>query len=291
MTEDVKPMRSRLARLRGTPAAPESVAAAGSRAAGFAPWRTSAPRPPALAERPDRVREAPGPGEDRRASPVLERAEALGIPWERMICEEIEAERRLRALIADLDGETPLEALISLLRVSFLQSYRIRDRIQALVYEAQVSCHPKAVRALRRVFRRLTRGAPRDRLPLAEHLWFAYQRILMLQRVSRVAARSPRLSPGERAAWICAKTHCSYEDAAWAVSQRQSAGNRLDAAVARVRAEGFQLPRLGSEALSFATLRSMVRAAGLLPKRGSPRRARPRPAAPLVGLARSANFR
>jgi len=288
MTEDVQPVGPPTPAPRESGGAAGAGGAAGSRPVGFAPWRSSAPRPPALAGCSDRVREAPDVGEYRKASPVLERAEALGIPWERMISEEIEAERRLRALIADLDGETPLEALMSLLRVSFLQSYRIRDRIQALVYEAQVSCHPKAVRALRRVFRRLTGGAPRDRQPLAEHLWFAYQRILMLQRVSRVAARSPRLSAAERIAWICAKTHCSYEDAAWAVSQRQSAGNRLDAAVARVRAEGFQLPRLGSEARSFARIRSMVRAAGLLSKRGS-RSARRRPEAPLVRLARRSN--
>src|SRR5438105_13935805 len=188
MTEDVQPAGPPIPALRESGGAAGAGGAVGKRAGHFAPWRSSAPRPPALAERSDRAREAPEAGEGRSASPVLERADALGIPWERMISEEIEAERRLRALIADLDGETPLEALMSLLRVSFLQSYRIRDRIQALVYEAQVSCHPKAVRALRRVFRRLTGPSARDRLPLAEHLWFAYQRILMLQRVSRVAA-------------------------------------------------------------------------------------------------------
>jgi hypothetical protein len=60
---------------------------------------------------------------------------------------------------------------------------------------------------------------------------------------------------------VCSRTKCCYEDATWAVHREESRdrGSRLDAAVRRVREEGFLIPRARSEARSLAELRRLVR--------------------------------
>jgi hypothetical protein len=124
------------------------------------------------------------------------------------------------------------------------------------------------------VFQRLTGKASRDQAPFAEHLWFAYQRVLLLQRVIRAAERS-RGTTAERLAFVCLKTRCSYDDAAWAVCQEESSrrGHRLDAAIGKVREEGFQIPRANTEARSFAELRRAIRSSARLNRRSrAPRR-------------------
>ena len=224
------------------------------------PWR-----PAPEASGPD-APAAPGPPDARPE--IVRRAEALGIPWERILGEEIRVEQALRRYVDDLDAEWPLAAPMTVLSLSFLQSWRVRDRIQALTAAARGGFSQAAVRELRGVFQRLSGKALRDQAALAEHLWFAYQRVLLLHRVSLAASRC-RGPIAERVAFVCSRTRCSFDDAAWAVCQEGSRrqGHRLDAAVRKVREEGFQIPRAESEARAFAGLRSIVRASGRLARR------------------------
>jgi len=191
---------------------------------------------------------------------ALRRAEALGIPWERILAEEILAEQSLRRLVPDSAVEMPLTAATAALPLSFLKSWRVRDRIQSLSCEARSACSAAAIRELRLVSRRLIGAREREGRALAAHLWFAYQRILLLGRVCRAAARS-RGTAAERVAEVCVKARCGFDDAAWAVCLEESPrhGHRLDAAVRKVRDEGFHVPRERTEARSFAALRNAVR--------------------------------
>jgi hypothetical protein len=203
-------------------------------------------------------------------------AEALGLPWQRILREEIEAEHALRRLLEDVDGEWPLEAGLKILPASFLRSWRMRDRLHALWARSRVAFDRKARGQLRRVVASLLGKVPDDpnRTTLAEHRWFAYQRVLLLQRVSRAAERS-RGNLAERLAFVCDRARCRPDDAAWAVALEDAPrrGHRLDAAIRKAREEGFQIPRAATEARAFAALREMVRVSPLL-SRGR------RPAAP-----------
>jgi len=206
---------------------------------------------------------------------VLRRAEALGIPWQRIVTDEILAEQSLRRLGPDASLELPLIAATSALPLSFLRSWRVRDRIHNLSCEARSACSPAAIRELRIVSRRLIGAREREGRTLATHLWFAYQRVLLLGRVCRAAARS-RGATAERVADVCANARCGFDDAAWAVCLEESPrpGHRLDAAVRKVREEGFLIPRERTEARSFAALRKAVRrsphVAGRRRRRSSP---------------------
>ena len=205
---------------------------------------------------------------------LLRRAQELGIPWERILLDEIKSEQTLRRYLADVEADFPLWSTLSVLSFSFLQSWRVRDRIQALACQARGASAREAVRQLRLVFQRLTGKAARDQASFAEHLWFAYQRVLLLQRVSRAAARSHGTT-AERLASICSRTGCCFDDAAWAVCQEDlpRRGHRLDAAIRKTREEGFQVPRASSEANAFAELRNIVRTSPHLTRRqASPRR-------------------
>ena len=211
---------------------------------------------------------------------LLDRAEALGIPWERIVRDEIRAEEALRRYLADLDT-FPLAAGLTVLSFTFLQSWRVRDRIQALAGEARGISARSAVRQLRAIFRRLAGGAPREREAFAEHLWFAYQRVLLLQRACRAAAASRGPLP-ERARLVSKRTRCGFDDAAWALCHEGSRrnGHRLDAAIRKVRDEGFQIPRAETEARAFARLRAILRTAGRLERRRAPSRSRAAACAP-----------
>jgi hypothetical protein len=63
-------------------------------------------------------------------------------------------------------------------------------------------------------------------------------------------------------AFVCARTRCGFDDAAWAICREDSPrpGHRLDTAIGKVREEGFQIPRASTEAQSFAALRRIIRA-------------------------------
>src|SRR5262249_58879019 len=68
---------------------------------------------------------------------VLAEAEALGIPWQIILAKEIAAEKALRDSVENLDGDWPLSCLFSLLPYSLLQSWRARERIHPLSWEAR----------------------------------------------------------------------------------------------------------------------------------------------------------
>ncbi len=81
----------------------------------------------------------------------------------------------------------------------------------------------------------------------------------MLQRVRRAAGRS-RGTMAERLAFVCSTARCAFDDAAWALREEDSPlrGRRLEAAVRKVRDEGFLVPRAQTEARSLAELRRIA---------------------------------
>ncbi len=190
---------------------------------------------------------------------VLRRADVLEIPWERILLDEIQAEQTLRRYVESV-GDMPLATRLSLLSFGFLSSWRVRDQILTLSSAARSASFRNAVSQLRLVFRQLV-GQPERKADFSGHLWFAYQRVLLLQRVCRAARRS-RGSTAERLAFVCSATRCAFDDAAWAVGREEAPrpGHRLDAAIRKVREEGFQIPRASTEARSFAELRRITRA-------------------------------
>ncbi|HWZ86244.1 MAG TPA: hypothetical protein VN032_08585 [Thermoanaerobaculia bacterium] len=202
----------------------------------------------------------PARNTDEARFEILRRAEALEIPWERILLDEIQAEQTQRRYVEKV-AEMPLATRLSLLSSSFLSAWRVRDQIQALSCAARTTSLQSAVRQLRLVFRRLAGQPDRGNAALATHLWLAYQRVLLLQRVSRAARRS-RGTNAERMASTCSTARCSFDDAAWALCREETSapGHGLDAAVGKVRDEGFQIPRASTEARSFAELRRLVRA-------------------------------
>lgn len=235
--------------------------------------RLRASRPPSR-EAVAPILPEPSTSPDVSEPDVQRRARELGIPWERILREEIKAEETLRRYLADTEKDWPVWSAMAVLPLSFLHSWRLRDRIQALACQARAAAAPAALRQLRQIFQRLTGKSSPAAAALAEHLWFAYERVLLLQRVSRAAVRSRGSTP-ERLAFVCSRTGCCFDDAAWAVCQEESPqrGYRLDAAVRKAREEGFQIPRAGSEARAFSELRGIVRSSPHLARRRHARRA------------------
>ena len=215
-----------------------------------AAWQPDAPAVPA----PD-VR----PSADEARLDLLRRAEALDIPWQRILQDEIHAEQAQRRHVPDA-AAIPLATRLSVLSSSFLSSWRVRDEIQALSAAARSGALPGPMPELRLVFRRLVGRPEHDAAALATHLWLAHQRVLALQRVCRAARRS-RGATSERMAAICTETRCSFDDAAWALGRETAPrpGHALDASIRKAREEGYQIPRAPTEARAFAELRRIVR--------------------------------
>jgi hypothetical protein len=69
----------------------------------------------------------------------------------------------------------------------------------------------------------------------------------------------------ERLAYVCSTARCAFEDAEWALRAEGSSrrGERMDAAIRKVRGEGFFVPRAQTEACALAELRKIVFAASL----------------------------
>ncbi|HEX7251913.1 MAG TPA: hypothetical protein VF376_03455 [Thermoanaerobaculia bacterium] len=237
----------------------------------------SPPRPPLRFPSKDGITFLPpssAPGPDDPAHEILRYAETLGIPWRRVLLGEIEAEQRLRQFVEDIQSECPLPTVLKVLSSSFLDSWRARGRIQSLVCDARGASDPSAVQQLRMVFLSSAGKSESDRIAFAEHLRFAHQRILLLQRVRRAAAKS-RGTVAERLAFVCASARCCYDDAAWAIREEDSPrrGDRFDSSVRKVREEGFLIPREETEARSLAELRRIVRSSPHLARRTrAPRR-------------------
>ena len=194
-------------------------------------------------------------------SEILSCAATLGIPWKQILVEEIAAEERLRRYVADVEKEIPLPLVLRLLQSCFLRSWRVREQIEGFACEARTSSSAEAVKQLRVVFYGLIGRSEGDKVAFAQHLWFAYQRILLLQRIRRAAAKSRGDLP-ERLAFICSSALCSYDDALWALLEEDSPrrGHRLDEAVRKVREEGFRIPMAKTAARSVARLQRIVRA-------------------------------
>ena len=197
--------------------------------------------------------------ESASTSEILRCAETLAIPWKRILLGEIEAEQKLRRHLADIEAGCPLSPALTILSFSLLQSWRVRDQIENLACQARGASIRGAVKQLRTVFRRLCGKDDRDQVALAQHFWFAYQRVLLLQRVCRAAAKS-RGSLSERLAFVCSTTRCCFDDSAWAVCQEDAPTrrNRLEEVVRKVREEGFLIPRASTENRSFAELRRIA---------------------------------
>jgi len=192
---------------------------------------------------------------------ILRCADTLGIPWKQIVVDEIEAEQRLRRYMEDVENDCPLRSALKILPSSFLRSWRIRKQIESLSLAARSASMRDAIGQLRAVFSELVGQQEKEKVALALHLWFAYQRILLLQRVRRAAKKSRGDLP-ERLALICSAARCNYDDAAWAVLEEAAPrrGHSLDAAVRKVREEGFRIPAAKTEARAFARLRRIVRA-------------------------------
>jgi hypothetical protein len=190
-------------------------------------------------------------------------AEALGIPWLRILESEIESERALRRLLGEAAADEPLWRILCALPSSALDSWRVRERVNALACEASTGRAPSAGRDLKEVFDHL-RGKRNGRRSsadlMAKHFWFAYQRVQELVRAAGAAEKAR----GEHA-WRLRRTAevsgCSAPDARWALDRAESPGrgHRLDDALARARSEGFEIPRAGTPLQSFVLLRKLAR--------------------------------
>src|SRR5262245_9881160 len=124
---------------------------------GFASIRTSTPRGPT---------ETSAPGE------ILACAETLGIPWRRVLLEEIEAEQKLRRYLADVGAECPLESALSILSLAAQRSWRVRDQVESLAGQARASARG-ARKGLRNFLRHLAGDSEPASAAFARHCGFA----------------------------------------------------------------------------------------------------------------------
>jgi hypothetical protein len=190
-------------------------------------------------------------------------AEALGIPWLRILESEIESERALRRLLGEAAADEPLWRILCALPSSALDSWRVRERVNTLACEASTGGDPAAGRELKEVFDHLSgrrKGRKSAADLMARHFWFAYQRVQELVRAAGAAEKAR----GDHA-WRLRRTAevsgCSAADALWALERSESRGrgHRLDDALARARSEGFEIPRAGTPLRSFVLLRRLAR--------------------------------
>ncbi|HEX9687796.1 MAG TPA: hypothetical protein VGB47_01840 [Thermoanaerobaculia bacterium] len=197
------------------------------------------------------------------AEGLLDQAAALEIPWDRILEDEIRAERALRLSLADVNEDWPIWPAFWILPLSLFDSWRVRDRIQVLAWKASRERCGASARQLRALHAHLLgreNCRATDATLMAKHLWFGYQRVLALARTSR-AAEKLRGDLRERIDALRESTGCSIADARWALERAESArrGHRLDDAMRRVRDEGFELPEDPEEIRAFRRLRSFVR--------------------------------
>jgi hypothetical protein len=193
-------------------------------------------------------------------------AEALGIPWRRILESEIDSERSLRRTLGGVAADEPLWRVLCALPSSALDSWRVRERVNAMACEARTGRAPAAARELQAVFDHL-RGKGKNRGSsaglMARHLWLAYQRVQELVGAARTAEKAR----GDRATRLKATldaSGCAAADAEWALERSSSSdrGHRVDDAVRRARSEGFEIPRAGTAFQSFVLLRKLARKYG-----------------------------
>jgi hypothetical protein len=205
-------------------------------------------------------REARAPVGARELERLLAEASDLGIPWERILHEEIRAERALREWLAE-NEECALPSACWILPRSLLQSFRVRDLIAGLSWEASMEGRRDAARKLRSLHKHLC-GSGRfgHGAAMASHLWFGYHRVLALQRICR-AARKSRGDYEKRLRSVRECTGCTRDDGIWALCREMSRNGHhaLDDAMRRAREEGFELPAAESEVRAFRRLQRFVK--------------------------------
>jgi hypothetical protein len=200
---------------------------------------------------------------DRDGLGLVAVAEALGIPWERLLEAEIQAERTLRGFVGEPEADLPLWRFLSALPATALDSWRVRERLATLLREARLTHSGAAVRSVREAVDELCgkrAGIESDARCLAVHLALALERVRELARVARAAERC-RGDRGECLAGIIAKTGCTNADAEWGLERAQAPGrgHAIDDAVRQARAEGFEIPAADSEFHAFLALRKLAR--------------------------------
>jgi hypothetical protein len=191
-------------------------------------------------------------------------AEALGIPWQRLLEAEIQAERTLRGFVGEPEADLPLWRFLSALPTTALDSFRVRERLAGLLREARLTRSGTALRSARQAIDEMCgkreAGDVSESQALALHLSLAHERIRELARVARAAERI-RGERHERLARLTARTGCTVADAAWALERAATAGrtHAIDDAVRKARAEGFEIPQADSEFHAFLLLGKLVR--------------------------------
>jgi hypothetical protein len=205
-------------------------------------------------------------------------AEALGIPWERLLDQEIDAERSLRRFLGEPEGELPMWRFLSALPGTALDSWRVREKLEAWIRDARLGHSPAALRALREALDEMC--GKRDRgvsdRALALHLTLAHERVRELARVARAAEKS-RGDRAARLAAILAKTGATEADALWALRRVESPDrtHAIDDAVRHAREEGFEIPRADSEFQAYVILRKRARRKPRVRRAASHRLAKP----------------
>jgi hypothetical protein len=220
----------------------------------------------------------------RRRSPseevLLAEADALGVPWARLLEAEIAAERDLRQSEVTIEHADDLPLALCVLSRTALASWRVRERVDELCGAAAVAGSQAPLRRLLRFVRGLAGGASPERALVAArraHCRLAYRRIRRLVVLLRSAGRPESASFGERARRLIERTGCSLPDAEWAVARAASPDFRghLEEAVVRAREEGFQLPVAGSDRAAYRMLRGWIAASAAAPRRRPPGPRRP----------------
>jgi hypothetical protein len=193
---------------------------------------------------------------------LIAQAEALGIPWKRVLTQEILAEGTLQRFLGPDIAELPLWRALCLIPNSLFHSWRVRNLVDRLSWEASAQGSAAARRELAVLFESLT--GPRARrltseTSLAKHYWFAYHRVLELQSVALAAEKV--LDEGTlRVSRVCEVTGCGRRDAEWAAERALSPtrSHALDDAMARAREEGFEIPPAQTDLVAFSRLRRFV---------------------------------
>jgi hypothetical protein len=211
---------------------------------------------------------------------LIRQAEALGIPWQRVLRREVFAEGMLQRFLGSEVQDLPLWRALSILPNSLFHSWRVRDLVDRLAWEASAQGSQEARREIVSLVNCLSGPRARrwtEEMARAKHYWFAYQRVLELQAVALAAERSG--SCGEECVLeICESTGVVRRDAEWAVARRTAPerSHALDDAVARAREDGFEIPQAGTELQAFSRLRRFVLRHKIFRRQGSRGPGRPR---------------
>lgn len=201
-------------------------------------------------------------GGNDEALRLIAEAEALGIPWRQVLKREILAEGMLQRFIGSDIVELSLWQAVSVIPNSLFHSWRVRDLLDRLFYEASAAGSRLARQELAWLLKSLSdpiAGRAGEEKMLVKHYVFAYQRILELQMVALAFERSTGDGKSPFSA-VCEATACSRRDAEWAASCLSSPQRScvLDDAVARAREEGFEIPHAETALEAFSRLRKLI---------------------------------